>query len=255
MKTLEYSIKKRYLLFISTIIVVIITVLVILQSSVNNQKKSALLISKASNQCLLNERMNSLVYSLDSINSDTISTELVSAFKDYVDEFENTHYFLDSVNKQEGDNKIIDSLLKITDKQSQKIVSSSRRIIKSANTNLIAKDVDYIAETELPYFLSMQSVIREYQKSAENNLNNLLQTSYFLALFAALVLIGEFLFILVPIQNKLFKQNYKLIKINSDFSKSEIKIKEHLEELTNLKTDLEKKKPIIRLLLSKLLQL
>jgi len=241
MNRLEHSIKKRYLLFISTIILIIIAALVILRSSVNNQKKVALLINKASDQCLLNERMNSLVYSFESINSDTISSDIIDSFKGYVDKFEKTHRYLDSVNKQEGSSKVLDSLFKVTGTQSQKIVSASKNIINTPNRKLIAQDVDIIADSELPYFLTMQSVISEYQKSADQNLHSLLQTIYILAFIAILILMGEFLFILVPAQKQLFKQNDKLLEVNSDLAKSETRIKENLLELTSLKTDLEKK--------------
>ncbi|WP_179349226.1 PAS domain-containing sensor histidine kinase [Winogradskyella pacifica] len=241
MKRLEHLIKKRYLLFISTFILIIIGILFILQSSVNDQKGEALLINKASEQCMLNERMNSLVYSFESLNGDTISSEIIGAFKDYVDEFENTHHYLDSVNKLEGGSKVLDSLLKITDTQSQKIVSSSRNIINNPNKNLIAEDVNSIADAELPYFLTMQSVIREYQKSADKNLQNLLQTIYILAFIAILILLGEFLFVLVPALKQLFEQNNKLVEVNSELGKSQTKIKENLLELTSLKIDLEKR--------------
>ncbi|SDI43941.1 PAS domain-containing sensor histidine kinase [Winogradskyella thalassocola] len=241
MNRLEHSIKKRYLLFISTIILIIIAVLFIIRSSINDQKKVALLINKASEQCLLNERMNSLVYSFDSLNNDTISSEIIGSFKGYINKFENTHRFLDSVNKQDRGSKVLDSLLKITGTQSQKIISSSKNIINNPNKNLISKDVNLIADTELPYFLTMQSAIREYQKSAEQNRQNFLQTIYVLVFIAILILIGEFLFVLVPALKELFKQNNELVKVNSDLAKSETKIKENLLELTSLKTGLEKR--------------
>ncbi|WP_179335990.1 PAS domain-containing sensor histidine kinase [Winogradskyella costae] len=241
MKRLEHSIKKRYLLFISTIILIIVAALFILQSSVNDQKKVALLISKASEQCLLNERMNSLVYSFESSDEDIISSETRELLKGYVDEFESTHRHLDSVNKQEGESKVLDSLLKITGRQSQKIIRSSRNIIKNSDKNLIAKDTDIIAEAELPYFLTMQATIKKYQERADENLENLLQTLYFLGLVAILILMGEFLFILMPALKQLFDQNDKLLKVNNDLAKSEARVTENLSELTSLKTDLEKK--------------
>ncbi|EPR70726.1 diguanylate cyclase/phosphodiesterase (GGDEF & EAL domains) with PAS/PAC sensor(s) [Winogradskyella psychrotolerans RS-3] len=190
---------------------------------------------------MLNERMNSLVYSFESINGDTISSEIIGSFKDYVDEFENTHHYLDSVNKQQEGSEALDSLLKVTGRQSQKIVSSSRNIINNPNKNLIAEDVNSIADAELPYFLTMQSVIREYQKSADKNLQNLLQTIYILAFIAILILLGEFLFVLVPALKQLFEQNDKLVEVNSELAKSETKIKDNLLELTSLKIDLEKR--------------
>ncbi|MBU2920254.1 PAS domain S-box protein [Winogradskyella psychrotolerans] len=185
--------------------------------------------------------MNSLVYSFESINSDTISSDIIDSFKGYVDKFEKTHRYLDSVNKQEGNSKVVDSLFKVTGTQSQKIVSASKNIINTPNRRLIAQDVDLIADSELPYFLTMQSVISEYQKSADQNLHSLLQTIYILAFIAILILMGEFLFILVPAQKQLFKQNDKLLEVNSDLAESEAKVKEHLLELTSIKIDLEKK--------------
>ena len=239
MKNLERSIKKRYLLFISTIVIIIIFGLIIIQKSVNTQKNASLLISKASNQCMLSESITSLVFSFENNPSNAISSDSISSLKNLINEFENSHNYLYSINKQKGENNTLDSLLKLSNTYLTTIVTSGKNIINNPNKQLISRDIKLIAETESPYFLTMQTAIREYQKAAEKNLDSLKSTIYFLAFIAGLILIGEFLFILVPALKQLFNQNDKLTKANNDLAKSESKIKANILELTNLKTDLE----------------
>ncbi|MFD2917664.1 PAS domain-containing sensor histidine kinase [Psychroserpens luteus] len=239
MKNLERSIKKRYLLFISTIVIIIIFGLIIIQNSVSTQKNASLLINKASNQCMLSESITRLVFSFENNPSNTISSDSISSLKNLINAFENSHNYLYSINKQKGENNTLDSLLKRSNTYLTTIVTSSKNIINNPNTQLISRDIKIIAETESPYFLTMQTAIREYQKAAEKNLDSLKSTMYFLAFIAGLILTGEFLFILVPALKQLFKQNDKLTKANKDLAKSESKVKANILELTNLKTDLE----------------
>ncbi|SFA76497.1 PAS domain S-box protein [Algoriphagus aquimarinus] len=239
MINLEKSIKKRYILFISTIILIVLAALVIVQNSVNTQKHSALLISKASQQCMLSESITNLVFSFDNKLSKRLGKDSLNTLQALVDEFEDSHKYLFSINKRDGDNSTLDSLLKISDRYLETIVLSSKNIIN--NPSSIEQDVRIIAETESPYFLTMQRAVEEYQKGASENLAKLKTTIYFLALIAVLILVGEFLFVLMPALKQLFKKNDELLKANVKLSASENKIIENVLELTKLKTDLETK--------------
>lgn len=241
MNILENKIKRRYILFISTIVIIIIAAIMVIQNNIYNQKQMAVLINKTSEQCMLNERISNLVFSFNNNLSNTISSDSINSLKILTDDFENAQNYLYSLNKQAEDHSTLDSLLKASDFYLKTIVTSSKNIIANPVLKLIERDITRIAESKSPYFLTMQTALRKYQKSAEESLKNSKTTVYFLALTAILLLIGIFLFILVPVVKQLLQQNKKLKNANNELAKSESKIKENILELTRLKTDLETK--------------
>ncbi|EGV44729.1 PAS domain S-box protein [Bizionia argentinensis JUB59] len=237
MNTLKNKIKRRYILFISTIVIIIIAAMMVIQNNINNQKQIAVLINKTSELCLLNKRISNLVFYFNN----NLSSDSINSLKTLTDDFENAQNHLYSLNKHEEDHSTLDSLLKVSDSYLKTIVTSSKNIIANPVMKLIEGDITIITETESPYFLTMQTALREYQKSAKESLNNLKTTVYLLALATILMLIGIFLFILVPVVKQLLQQNKKLKNANNEQAKSERKIKENISELTRLKTDLEAK--------------
>ena len=236
MRALEKKIKKRYLLFISTIILIIISVLFIIQNTVNNQKQDALLINKSGKQRMLSQSISKIASSIEDNHEESNSTESRNSLHQLTNELENTQrqlYF--------NNNLKVDSLLKIAEPALHKIITSSRNILSSSDFESIKKNREIIEVAEQSFMLQMDNVVNEYQNAAEQKLQNLLRIIYLLAVLAALILIGEFLFVLVPVFRQIFKKSDELLKANNELAKSEDQIKENMLELTKLKTDLEVK--------------
>ncbi|APY12089.1 hypothetical protein BWZ22_12990 [Seonamhaeicola sp. S2-3] len=239
MNNLEKSIKNRYVLFISTILLITIVVLVIIQKSVNNQKNDFSLINISGKQRMLIESITKTAYFIDKNTDEILELNALNSLKNLTEEFENAHNYLYLENNFDKKNIKVDSLLKISELYLKKISSSSRNIVEYSNPKLIKQNVGNITLAEPFYLSAMDAVINEYQKAAESKLQNLINTIYFLVLIAALVLIAEFIFVLKPILNQLFKKNDQLLKANNDLVISENKIKANMLELKKLKTDLE----------------
>ncbi|KYG72692.1 PAS domain S-box protein [Roseivirga echinicomitans] len=241
MEKIEQRIKKRYLLFIVTIIVIIVAVLVIIQNSVSNQKHNASLINKSGKQRTLSQSIAKMAFSIETNQNEALKSNSLEQLKTATDELESGHNYLYSENKQHEKNTIIDSLLSAAQPYLKRLTTASRSIINNADSTLIKQNVEIITQTEPSYLLTMDTAVNEYEKASKIKLQKLMQTVYFLALIAALILIGEFLFVLVPALKQLFRQTHKLTKANEELAKSESKIREQVLELTKLKTDLETK--------------
>lgn len=239
MKKLDKSIKKRYSLFISTIILIIIAVLFIVQSSIDSQNSDAYLINISGRQRMLSQSITKLAFSIGYKQKETIDANSLNVLKNYIIEWKRIHDYLDSINKKKNKNNKIDSLLKNNNLYLNKILISSNNIIKNPYSDTIDKDIQIISEAESPYLQNAGVLVNEYQRTSENHLKKLRNTIYFLAIVAALILIGEFLFVLVPAFKEIFKKNNELLEINKKLAISQKEISNKMEEVSNLKSNLE----------------
>ncbi|WP_147437253.1 PAS domain S-box protein [Ulvibacter antarcticus] len=202
------------------------------------QKQDAYLINKSGKQRALSQNITKIVFSIDNDSSDTLR---LNSLKTVIDEFESTHNYLINTNKEGENNSTIDSLLKTSELQLKKIVSSSRNIINDPDSEFLIKDVNTIAKVEPFFLLTMDALVNEYQKNAEKNLQNLKLIIYFLVLIAVLILIGELLFVLTPGLKQLFQRNKELREATTELAISENKLNLNALELKKLKKYLEAK--------------
>ncbi len=212
-----------------------------MQRSVYQQKQDAYLINESGKQRTLSQTITKLVFSIDDKLNDTVSSNTLNALEESTAEFENSHSFLIANNNENAKNTTIDSLLRVSEVFLQKIITSSKNISNNPNSEFYKRDLNTIAEAEPSYLITMDLLVNEYQKDLERNLGNLKLTLYFLAIISALLLIGEYLFVLAPGLKQLFRRNKELTEVNNELSISENKLKENMLELKKLKTDLETK--------------
>lgn len=238
MKNLTQSFKKRYSLFILTLLLIIVSALFILQRSINLQRQDAYIINKSGKQRMLSQHITKIAQSLDRGVIDSLK---INSLQKATNEFEEAHSFLYTINKGEEDNKAIDSLLKISEVYLQKITTSSRAITRNPNSKVFKSNLETITGAESTFLLTMDTLVNEYQKKAEVKLQRLNQIIYFLAGIGALIIIGEFIFILLPILRQLFQRNKELEIANIELAKSEKRLKLHLLELQKLRINLEAK--------------
>jgi len=239
MKELEKSIKKRYLLFVATIVVLTVFGLVIIQNSVDLQISDAHLINISGKQRMLSQSITKQAFAIACGEGSEIDGTSLSDLEAILTQWENTHDYLFSVNKKNGNNNTIDSLLRVNELYQKKILTSSRNIIKNYGFATLDEDVDVISEAESPYLINTDILVGEYQNISEIHLKKLKNTIYILVFIAMFILIGEFLCVLRPAHKQLFRKGKALEKSNKKLAKSERKVKENLVELTKLKTDLE----------------
>ncbi|MFY0712813.1 PAS domain S-box protein [Seonamhaeicola sp. NFXS20] len=213
--------------------------MIVIHKSVKNQKKDILMVNVLGKQRMLCESIAKTAYFIEENTDETLKPSAINSLKSFTNEFENAHEYLCSENRLNDKSSKVDSLLKVSELYLKKITFSSIKIVENSNPKLIKQYVDNIASAEPFYLSAMDAVVNEYQKAAENKLQKLINSIYFLALIAALILIGEFIFVLKPALKQLLNKNNKLVKTNNDLAISENKIKANMLELTKLKTDLE----------------
>lgn len=241
MRVLEKSLIKRYSIFISTIILITVMVLVIVQNRVNNLKNDAFLINKSGKQRVLSQSISKMAFAVAYNLDETLKLDALNSLKKSIDELENAHHYLNNIKKGKDQSDTIDSLLRISESDLKKILTSSKNIINNPDSESIISDVKIIAGAESSFLLTMDAVVNEYQNASEKKLDELLKAIYFLVLISGIILIAELIFVLLPALRNLLQQNDKLTKANNELAESQNKIKSNLEELNKLKTDLESK--------------
>lgn len=206
MKELERSIKKRSVIFISTITLVTIVALIMVQIKVNDQKNGAYLINKSGKQRALSQNIAKIAFALDSYQDERVKTHYTNTLKTSLDELENAHGYLHSENQQNKNNATIDSLLKAAEPYLESMLISGRNIIINIDSGSIKRDVAIIAEAEASFLATMDVLVSQYQKDAEQSVQKLIGTIYLIVLVAGLIFVGEFLFVLVPTLRRIFQQ-------------------------------------------------
>ncbi|WP_308992546.1 PAS domain S-box protein [Mariniflexile litorale] len=239
MKNLTKSIKKRYIIFMLTIGIIIISVVLIINRSINLQNTTTNNLNLSSKQGYLMERIERQVYYF-SKNKDALSdVNELNKLKELSNELEVSRNYLYSKNIKEGNNRVIDSLFKVIEPDYNKILTSIRNIFNNKEESVVNTSLQTIWESEIPFFKTMDLIVNSYEKEASKKLQKLKYTIFFLGVIAALILLGEFMFVLVPAFNQLLKKHNELEQANKELAISENKIKENMLELTKLKTDLE----------------
>ncbi|WP_159017727.1 PAS domain S-box protein [Algibacter sp. L3A6] len=240
MEKLEKSIKKRYLLFVSSIIIITLTALFIVQNSISSQILDSNLISLAGKQRVLGQRISKLAFSIGYAEKQETDITL-NTLKELTKQWDSLQGYQQAINNKKENNETVTVLLEKNKNYLNELTTSGKNLIGQSDFEVLKAEFKNIAEVEKPYFENIDSLISEYQKEGEKNLKTLKTVIYFLAIGTFLLLLGGFLMVIRPVFKK-FLFNLKEIKSSNDkLETSRTEIKSNLSELTKLKTDLELK--------------
>ncbi|WP_417860476.1 PAS domain S-box protein [Winogradskyella sediminis] len=239
MKILEKSIKYKYLLFVSTFILIILAMLLFIQHSINAQITDAHLINVSGRQRMLSQNLTKLAYKINYNEVEENNEKYIKTLDSILTEWETRHRYLHDINKDKWKNKTIDSLLLINEKYQEGIYTAGMRIVENSDKGNLQNDVNLISSLEEPYLLNTDILVLEYQKATEDHLQRLKTNIYLFVGIALLIVLGQFLFMVMPITRKLFERNKALKRANRSLEASEEKLSQNISELKRLKSNIE----------------
>ncbi|WP_092447490.1 PAS domain S-box protein [Winogradskyella sediminis] len=239
MKILEKSIKNKYLLFVSTFILIILAMLLFIQHSINAQITDAHLINVSGRQRMLSQNLTKLAYKINYNEVEENNARYIKTLDSILTEWETRHRYLHDINKDKWKNKTIDSLLLINEKYQEDIYTAGMRIVENSDKSNLQNDVNLISSLEEPYLLNTDILVLEYQKATEDHLQRLKTNIYLFVGIALLIVLGQFLFMVLPSTRKLFERNKALKRVNTSLEASEEKLSQNISVLKKLKSDIE----------------
>ena len=212
------SYKKRYIIFVLTVIITIISNEVILQYKLNLQKSDAKVINLAGRQRMLSQRIAKYLLYLGNKTQHLGHANSNDSLKTLLQEFEHAHLFLKQ-NKLTN-TETSERLMKL-DPLISGIITNGKLVVQNPSDENIKGAISNLSKFELPFLLGMEDIVVIYQKEAEKKLANTTNIALILSVFSILIVLGEFIFIIIPFFNELFQKNKALETANrrlSDFA-------------------------------------
>ena len=240
MEELEKSTKNRYLLFIATIVLIIIAAVIFYQNRINVLTTEVSTINIAGKQRMLSQRISKHVFSLDFDQSDKINNIYLDSLRALTTEWQKNQNFLIMSNKQVENSERLDSLFAAAQPRTTELLNAALQILKDpGNPEVLNTNTKIIKEVESSVLTSTDNIVSEYQYMAEKNLNNLYTVTYVIAIIVALVIIGQFSFLLLPLIKNLRNKSQSLQLANHELANSNKALQEKMKEVKALQADLQ----------------
>ncbi|SDT02383.1 PAS domain S-box-containing protein [Winogradskyella sediminis] len=213
--------------------------LLFIQHSINAQITDAHLINVSGRQRMLSQNLTKLAYKINYNEVEENNARYIKTLDSILTEWETRHRYLHDINKDKWKNKTIDSLLLINEKYQEDIYTAGMRIVENSDKSNLQNDVNLISSLEEPYLLNTDILVLEYQKATEDHLQRLKTNIYLFVGIALLIVLGQFLFMVLPSTRKLFERNKALKRVNTSLEASEEKLSQNISVLKKLKSDIE----------------
>ncbi|GAA4238814.1 hypothetical protein GCM10022291_30710 [Postechiella marina] len=214
---------------------------VLIKSHILTQGEDAFLISKSGKQSMLSQRIVKAIFALDSDTRLVPAATIKDSLKVFTKELEQTHEFLLKKNKETKRASKLNSLFRDVDVNLKTLVKTSDSISSLPDFKLNKKTQRLIKETELSFLFGMDAIVNEYLKIAQANFISTKNSYYTIFGLSVLILTVGFFFLWFPNIQQLIRKNELLIRSNEKLAHSKLQIKQSLNELKELKIDLEHK--------------
>ena len=216
------SLKTWYIIFLSTVTITIIGNGMILDYNLGLQDRDGKIINLAGRQRMLSQRLAKyILYPINGGESGPSISRSDSLVK-YSGEFIKAQKFLTGKKLVGEKDELLDSLINDLNDSFEFIVNLSNMVVSQRpEASIPDRSIEALMVNEHIYVEGMEKVVTRFQKNAELKLRNTKRISIVLSVISLMLLIGEFIFLIIPIHKNLSEQNHKLAVANrklNDFS-------------------------------------
>jgi len=207
-KPLSY--KLRSAIFIFSIIITIVANKLIVMNSIDEQLEDAKIINIAGRQRMLSQQITKELYA-EKINKVATAKERLAPL---LKEFKSNHQYLRFENTRFIDVVVI--------KKSYRELQPYYEIIVDTeyNANQITPTIEVarFSKIEFSFLQLMNTIVFEYAKASENELRRTKEKVFLLSILSILILLGQFIFIIIPLLRSLKNKNEILNHKNQKLS-------------------------------------
>ena len=242
MDKLEKSTKKRYLFFITTIVLSIILAVLFFQNRIDILTSDVHLINIAGRQRMLSQRISKHVFAINLDQGVIANKVYLDSLKGLTSEWQKNQNYLIAANKDLPNSDKIDDLFNASRPSTTKLLNAALKILDNPNSpDILGSSINTIRQEESPVLTSMNNIVLEYQNTAEKNLSDLYSITYLVALIVAMVIIGQFALVFLPLIKKLKEKSNSLQLANIALETSNKEIQEKMDQVNDLQADLKVK--------------
>ncbi|MCU0420446.1 MAG: PAS domain S-box protein [Cyclobacteriaceae bacterium] len=231
------QLRLRYVVFIVSVVATLLASQAIVQYDISLQNRDARLINLAGRQRMLSQRISKLtlfVYYRANVE-DVGGYYRLDTLRALVDQWSRVHEQLLFENGQNRGSESIATLLATNTPRVQQIRTAVDSILADGRPENVRQMIRQIAEVELPYLLTMEQTVNEFQREAERKIRYLKRVEWTLAAVAIALLLLEFMYIFRPTLQRLALQNEALVNANHSLNASHQKLEESLTHVQALR--------------------
>ena len=207
--------RNRYFIFILTVSLVIIGNGYILDYKLNLQDKNAIEINVAGRQRMLSQGITKYIYYIENDYRSNNNISAVDSLTKYTSQFVNAHQYLKKINSNSDKTIQMDFLFSTIEEPFQSIVNIGNSYIKKNTSSVNSKhDLATLSTNEHKFLAIMEKIVNGFQANAELQLKKTKQISLILTFVSLLLLLGEFIFLIIPFYNSLTVKNEQLTSAN-----------------------------------------
>lgn len=239
MNNLKRKTNQRFIILTTIFFIVFLSFFYILKKHVLVQHNDAYLINKSGKQRMLSQRLSKLTFIAHN-DKNLLPRHVISdSIYQLSEELKTSHFFLFNEYIKTDHSAKLDSLFSIVDSNLKLLIKESKDLINATvyNRSNMAK----FRATELAYLFAMDAIVNEYQKRAESNLKQIEYNFYKISGLCVIIMITGFFFLWFPNIRLLLAKNKDLEISNTRLKKTQSLVDKNLEELDQLRFDLEQK--------------
>lgn len=232
-----HQLRFRYIVFIASVVATILASQAIVQYDISLQNRDARLINLAGRQRMLSQRISKLtLFVYYRANVEDVGNQYrLDTLRTLVTQWSEMHQVLIRENDQNNQSETIARLLATNTPRVAQMKQAVERILEDTRPENVREMIRLIAEVELPYLLTMEQTVNQFQQEAERKIRYLKRIEWALAAAAIAILLLEFMYIIRPTLKRLAVQNETLIHANQSLEVSRQKLEESLTHVQALR--------------------